>query len=137
MKQTPFLLVGIGLVVWSCQFKTASAQIDEVPPQPGVFEYSCRGTEPFWLVEIYKDSIVYQRAGEKKILYPYSKAELRGDSTCYTTKTKVHGRPSNMIIKIVADSCSDGMSENIYPFTALIIRNDEVLHGCAISEPQD
>ncbi len=137
MKQTPFLLLGIGLVVWSCQFKTASPQIDEVPPQPGVFEYSCRGTEPFWLIEIYQDSIVYQRAGGKKILYPYRRAQQKGDSTCYTTKAKVYGKPSNMIIKIVADTCSDGMSDNLYPYKAFILRDGEVLHGCAISEPQD
>lgn len=137
MKQTPFLLLGIGLIVWSCQSSTASTQIDDVPPQPGVFEFSCRGTEPFWLIEIYRDSIVYLRAGGKKLLYPYRKAQINGDSTCYTTNTKVYGKLSSMIIKIVADSCNDGMSDNMYPYMALILRDGEVLHGCAISEPQN
>jgi len=138
MKQTPFLLLGIGLVFWACkpEASTSTTQKDKVTSQPAVFEYSCRGTEPsFWLIEIYKDSIVYLRAGLPKILYPYQKARIQGDSTCFTTKTRLYGKESKLSIIVLPDSCRDGRSDAVYPFTAIIERDGETLHGCAISEP--
>lgn len=138
MKQTPFLLTLIGMVVWSCKPDTSSssAQNDPVQAMQAVFEYSCRGTEPsFWLIEIYKDSIVYLRAGLPKILYPYQKARVQGDSTYYTTKTKLYGKETKLSITVLADSCRDGRSDTVYPFSAIIEKDGETLHGCAISEP--
>jgi uncharacterized membrane protein len=138
MKQTPVLLLGIGLVVWACkpEASTSTAQKDKVISQPAVFEYSCRGTKPsFWLIEIYKDSIVYLRAGLPKILYPYQKAQVQGDSTRYTTKTRLYGKETKLFITVLPDSCRDGRSDAVYPFTAIIERDGETLHGCATSEP--
>lgn len=138
MKQTPFLLLGIGLVVWACkpEASTSTTQKDKVISQPAVFEYSCRGTKPsFWLIEIYKDSIVYLRAGLPKILYPYQKAQVQGDSTRYATKTRLYGKETKLSITVLPDSCRDGQSDVVYPFTAIIERDGETLHGCATSEP--
>jgi uncharacterized membrane protein len=136
MKQIPILMGGIGLLLCSCQnSKPSTSRLEEKSPaQAGVFEFSCRGTEPFWLVEIYPDSIIYQRAGGPKVLYPYASPQIKGDSTHYETKIKLHNKLSVMHIKLVADSCSDGMSDQLYPYTAIIERDGELLQGCAITE---
>lgn len=138
MKQTPWLLLGLGLLVQCCKNPKENTVVEKAPTQPAVFEYSCRGTEPFWLIEIYPDSIVYQRAGGKKILYPYVKAQTNGDSTFYLTQTILYKEDtSRMTIKIVPDSCSDGMSDHRYPFTSIILRDGEILHGCAVNEKEE
>lgn len=134
MKQTPWLMLGLGLLVQCCKNPKLNTVTEDKPQEPAVFEFSCRGTEPFWLIEVYPDSIVYERAGGKKILYPASKAQAKGDSTFYITQTIVYGDTSNLTIKIAPDSCSDGMSDQVYPFSATIFRDGEVLRGCAVNE---
>jgi uncharacterized membrane protein len=36
-----------------------------------------------------------------------------------------------MLIIRKVDACSDGMSDNLYPYSALFIQRDIVLEGCA------
>lgn len=134
MKQTSWLMLGLGLLVQCCKNPRSSALTEDTPTQTAILEFSCRGTEPFWLVEIYQDSIVYERAGGKKIIYPPFKAQTKGDSTVYMTQAMVYGDTSSMVIKITPDSCSDGMSDHVYPFSVTIFRNGEILKGCAVTD---
>ncbi|MCX7594971.1 MAG: hypothetical protein N2235_14675 [Fischerella sp.] len=91
------------------------------------------GTEPFWSVTVNKNGIVYSSPENRKLSFPY------------VTPLKAAGRPpdllrvyrlrskanSNLLIIKKVNSCSDGMSDKNYPYSATLILGDTVLEGCA------
>jgi len=93
-------------------------------------KFTVLGTEPFWGVSVSKSGIVYSSPEVKKQTFPY------------VTPLKAEGRPADLVrvyrlrgnntlvIKKVS-ACSDGMSDNKYPYSAVLILGNKVLEGCA------
>jgi uncharacterized membrane protein len=132
MRQTPFLLLGVGLLVQFCQNPKQAPEIESKALEPAVVKFACRGISPvLWLVDIYPDSIVYERGGGKKLVYLKRMEEHKGDTTVFNTKLTLYDKESEMTIKIIADSCSIGEDAPKFPYTAIIERDGDVLNGCA------
>ena len=133
MRKTPFLLLGVGLLVQFCQNPKQTPRIDARAIEPTEVKFACRGTHPvMWLIDIYPDSIVYERGGGKKLVYLKRMEVRKGDTTVFNTKLDLYDKESMMTIKIIPDSCGDGYSDQKYPYTAIIERDGNVLKGCAI-----
>ncbi len=133
MRQTPFLLLGAGLLVQFCQNPKQVPVIEAKPIEPAEVKFACRGTSPvLWLVDIYPDSIVYERGGGKKLVYLKRMEEKKGDTTVFNTRMNLYDKESKMTIKIIPDSCSVSHDAQKFPYTVIVERDGDVLNGCAL-----
>lgn len=94
----------------------------------------CFGTEPFWGTEIdakgflsYSDPIM----DTKKF---YSKTTLKnahGTSADFAFQIVAQDMAKKTLkLNVVKQSCNDGMSDEIYPYTTLVDIEGEILFGC-------
>ncbi|MBD2503582.1 COG3650 family protein [Anabaena azotica] len=95
-------------------------------------ELIVNGTEPFWSITISRKGIVYSTP-ESRQNFPY------------VTPIAASGRPADLVrvyrlrasnnvtstLVIRKGSCSDGMSDIKYPYSAVYISGNRVLEGCA------
>lgn len=89
------------------------------------------GTEPFWNMTIAQSGIVYSTP-DKKQTFPYV-APIKAEGRTLEL-LRVYRLPSglnNLIIIQKVSSCSDGMSERQYPYSATLIFGSTVREGCA------
>lgn len=100
-------------------------------------EFIVRGTEPFWTVTI----------GRKEIVY--SSPEVKAQRFPYVAPIAAQGRPSDLVrvyrldrtsaskllILKKVQSCSDGMSDTRYPYSAILVIGNVVREGCAVRKP--
>ncbi len=95
---------------------------------------TCTGTEPFWSLTIGKGAIKFDEAGgPKRALKSVAPrtAQNRNADTVRVYQTSDKGRPVTIVIRAAAGrSCSDGMSDTRYPYSAVIIRRQNVIDGC-------
>jgi uncharacterized membrane protein len=90
------------------------------------------GTEPFWNVTINRNGIVYSSPEVRKRTYPYvAPIAAQGRPVDLVRVYRLNGQPNGTLIIRKADSCSDGMSDNIYPYQATLILGNQVMEGCA------
>ncbi|MDB9340573.1 MULTISPECIES: COG3650 family protein [Cyanophyceae] len=127
------LLLGLG----SC-FPANSTNNDNNPvissnPTSEKPEFRALGTEPFWSVDVSQTEIVYSSLGtDEKLTFPYVSPLSADGRTPDTVRVyRLGDKDNTMLIIRKADNCSDGMSDNLYPYSALFIRGDMVLEGCA------
>ncbi|MBD0303687.1 MAG: hypothetical protein ICV85_16430 [Tolypothrix sp. T3-bin4] len=95
-------------------------------------EFIARGTEPFWSVTVSKRRIVYSSPNTKQQTFSYVaplKAEARPLDLVRVYRLK--GKGNNILIIKKVDTCSDGMSDKQYPYSAIFILGNRVLDGCA------
>ncbi|MBC1240092.1 COG3650 family protein [Nostoc sp. 2RC] len=95
-------------------------------------EFIARGTEPFWSVTVSKRGIVYSSPDVKKQTFSYVaplKAEARPADLLRVYR--LQGKGNNILIIKKVDTCSDGMSDKEYPYSAIFILENKVLEGCA------
>ncbi|WP_445633504.1 hypothetical protein NSTC745_05169 [Nostoc sp. DSM 114161] len=95
-------------------------------------EFIARGTEPFWSVIVTKKGIVYSSPDVQKQTFSYVpplKAEARPADLVRVYR--LQGKGNNVLILKKIDSCSDGMSDREYPYSAIFILGNKVLEGCA------
>lgn len=107
---------------------TATAQSMEKTTRAKAIRYACLGTEPFWYVKIEPDSgIIYNQMDEGITRYPYSSPRQDGAKTIFESSL------SGSKIKIIIESgqCSDGMSDEVYPYTCKVEKDKTMLSGCA------
>ena len=57
------------------------------------------------------------------------KAKLKKDGDSWRFTAKLQGKP--MVLTISPGECSDGMSDDIYPFKAEFTWDSKTEHGCA------
>lgn len=127
-----FALLGLslGLLFTSSSYANNNSPITVA--QNSAESFNVVGTEPFWNVKINRTGIVY------------SSPEVRERKYAYTAPLKAQGRPADMvrvyqlrgqqsgtlILKKVS-SCSDGMSDKVYPYSATLMFGNQVFDGCA------
>ncbi|MFO1170168.1 MAG: hypothetical protein U1E49_04280 [Hyphomicrobiaceae bacterium] len=97
----------------------------------------CSGTEPFWSLKIGGGKIVLDEANTGKTpLLTVAPRAAQGRPAdlvrVYQTRTLGPNRQYVTIVIRKADnnSCSDGMSDTAYPYSAIVIRPAGVLEGC-------
>jgi len=95
-------------------------------------EFNSVGTEPFWNVTVSKSGIVYSSPNAKKQTFPYvTPIKAAGRTADIVRVYRLQGKPNSMLIIKKESSCSDGMSDKEYPYSATFILNNTVLEGCA------
>lgn len=81
------------------------------------------GTEPFWAVRIRPQEMTLMRPDHPDMTIP------KPDPTVEDGRAVWRG--SAFTVRLAAQGdCSDGMSDRVYPFTAQIEINGEVMNGC-------
>ena len=96
-----------------------------LPAQAG---FSCSGTEPFWDLTVNR-GIVLQHAGIDTTRYP--KASMKQVGTTKVYRARRAGQSPISVAVRVNGSCSDGMSDQTYPYEATVsVEGQPTLHGC-------
>ena len=91
----------------------------------------CFGTEPFWSINLRPGSAQADLAfAERRIVYNLTRAE-----TAMNRSDVLHirgaSRPGEMSLIIRNESCSDGMSDNNYPYSVVaLLSRFNVIAGC-------
>lgn len=93
------------------------------------------GNEPFWNVRVTAREILYtdpERLDGYR--FPPVDAVEDGDARVYRTRRNVltgEPGPRTLELRIQVGTCSDGMSDRVYPMTAALKIGDETRTGCA------
>lgn len=131
-------LVGLGLVLalgacdTSAPVKPAGEKAPEAKLASVVLDAPIRvlGTEPFWHAEIAPDALVLTRMDQQALSAPNKGFEVNGNVVHWTS---VLPDQTPLKITLTGADCSDGMSDRIYPLSAMIEVGTETLTGCAAS----
>lgn len=105
---------------------TQPASMPATPPKAGRDYHSdlrLTGTEPFWGVHITSGQIKLMRPDHADITVTNAGPTINGEVAVWNAR--------GLIIRLQPGQCSDGMSNNIYPYEATVTVDGEVLKGCA------
>ena len=107
---------------------SALAQASDVP------ELRCFGTEPFWGLSTDSFGTLSMDDPATEGSQIYSKATIKNalgtaDGLAFQIEAKNKFKKS-IKLNVVKSECSDGMSEEVYPYTVLVDVNNGVLFGC-------
>lgn len=107
---------------------TACAQQPVTTISPGFPDkLKAVGTEPFWSLQIDGGQIAYSTAEEpKNVVGRVARSEAGNVLTLTGTL-----RDDAMRVRIVPETCSDGMSDLVYPYAVTIQLGAQKLQGCA------
>lgn len=89
--------------------------------------YSAKGTEPFWSLEITPTETTLTRPGEKDTIT--KKYETR--QTDKWAIINIKDAKGEFFVNLTKGSCSDGMSETKYSYNVTVLVGAETLTGCA------
>ena len=99
------------------------------------YEFIALGTEPFWSVDIIpvEDKIVLKDVStDRVVIFPYREGR-KGRDGVYVFEANNAKRESIRII-IRPETCSDGMSEREYKYSAEVRLGERILKGCAVKK---
>jgi uncharacterized membrane protein len=113
-----------------------SAMSQPSAPKPPQVLVNASGTEPFWQVSVTKQGIEYRTPEQTApVKFAYSApVAAQGRPTDVVQVYRLRNRSTDgwlMIQKTVGNQCSDGMSDNLYPYSAIVMLNGKVRSGCA------
>lgn len=91
--------------------------------------YRALGTEPFWSVTIEGGQMVYQPADGPRIAVSAPSPRTSFNGHRYET--------ARLVVDVTHVPCSDGMSDNRYADTVLVVADGRELKGCggAVTRP--
>ena len=121
-------LVALGLGLAACQpapTLTTLGGVDLSRPLRAL------GTEPFWGVEVSLDEIVFTGVDRADFRAAGPVLRLAGAGAVFTAKDAAG---AELTLTLKPDTCSDGMSDWIYPLSAEVKLGGETLSGCAASQ---
>ncbi len=98
-------------------------------PEPAMREkpFQALGTEPFWAVEVLPGQLRYSDP-ENIAGTTFAATESREGSGLRYSGT-LNGQPLTLLVQ--PGTCSDGMSDTVYPWTAVLTKDGFALQGCA------
>ena len=103
---------------------TPSASATAVPDK----RFQALGTEPFWSVEVMpKGRLKYSTPDMLNGVVVSSVEKRQGERVQYIAR--FNGKP--FTLDIVPDTCSDGMSDTVYPYKVTFVHSGRTDHGCA------
>ncbi len=109
--------------------------VAQAAPDDRTMLVQASGTEPFWGVQITRQGIEYSSLGQDSIRFPYTeplKAEGRPASAARVYYLKNQSVDGLLVInKTSTGFCNDGMSDNQYPFTSMLMLKNKIYVGCA------
>ena len=86
-------------------------------------ELRLTGTEPFWGVHITAGQIKLMRPDHADVTVTNAGPTINADVAVWNAR--------GLTIRLQPGQCSDGMSNNVYPYGATVTVDGEVLKGCA------
>jgi uncharacterized membrane protein len=95
----------------------------------------CHGTEPFWSLTLDGKTIKFENLGTESSLsinQPNPKS-AHGRSAEYLAmyQGRTLETPTRFLNVIVrSESCSDGMSDDTYPYSVLVLSGNDLFDGC-------
>ena len=100
-------------------------------PAPAAFLFPQRlqalGTEPFWSVDIDGSQIAYSSLDEpEKRIARVTRQEAGGELRLVGTLGN-----APITVRIIPETCSDGMSDRVYAYSARVQLGAQSLQGCA------
>lgn len=123
------LLICTSLFLVSCG-KDETAVPTEVSSQTGqvALGFEGVGTEPFWAFRFTGGALNWQEPGETDTLqYTASGSASIDDKT-----QEISISAGDFIATLIPDeSCSDGMTENVYAYKVLLQKDTRTFSGCA------
>lgn len=103
--------------------ETASAPAPAMPAMP----FQALGTEPFWSIEVLPGQMRYSNP-ENIAGTTFAATEARDGQGMRYSGT-LDGQPVTLLVK--PGTCSDGMSDTVYPWQALLTIGERTEQGCA------
>ena len=111
---------------------TPGPKVDPGPSGPAAdyrSEMRLTGTEPFWGVTITSGQIKLMRPDHADVVVTNAGPTINGDVAVWNAR--------DLTIRLEHQpGCSDGMSDNRYPYAATVTVKGEVLRGCAARADQ-
>jgi uncharacterized membrane protein len=96
-------------------------------PEPPEAPMQALGTEPFWAVEVTPGRLRYTTPENQKGTEFPAKRSIEGAAQVWTGTFE----GSQFTLRIAPGTCSDGMSDTAYAYTAMVAFAGETLQGCA------
>lgn len=93
-------------------------------PEPA---FQALGTEPFWSVYVEPGRLRYVTPENQEGTHFPAKHSVEGEAQVWTGTFE--GGP--FTLRIAPGTCSDGMSDTVYAYSALVAFKGETLQGCA------
>jgi len=85
------------------------------------------GTEPFWSLAIDGGAIAYSTVDQPKPVV--GRAVRSEEGSALNLAGTLAGRTAT--VRVVPATCSDGMSDRVYPYAVTVELGTETLRGCA------
>ncbi|MCE3290775.1 MAG: hypothetical protein K0R83_2787 [Caulobacter sp.] len=100
------------------------------PAAPFRQDFTLLGTEPFWNLQVKGATMVLSQ--------PDPIPTVTGTNTVLTATSgkavwTAQAGQTPFVATLTAESCSDGMSDRVYPYSAEVKAGDLVLKGCGVS----
>ena len=113
---------------WQLQrFERALAEGKACDDAGGTFLFKAVGTEPFWSATAALGQLRFERAGETALAGDISAPQIDADIQRYSAS--VEG--GDLAVTLSPTLCSDGMSDNLYAWTAELSFAGDTWKGCA------
>jgi uncharacterized membrane protein len=108
-------------------FAETNTVATEPEAKPPTARYRFTGTEPFWGGTIDGATILYKTPEDQAGKIIVATVSKEGPTTRYSST--LDGQP--FILKLTPGTCSDGMSDTVYPLHAVLAVHGEPRQGCA------
>ena len=122
-------VAAIGLLaILSCR---PPERAPEPPPPSGTVVHEAwraLGTEPFWHLDVTTSGLRFTTPEDTAgIIIPSVTPHSQGDTTRWAGQTE----RTPFDVRVWPGSCSDGMSDRVWPARALVLIDGRTWHGCA------
>ncbi|MEA3452710.1 MAG: hypothetical protein U9Q83_12525 [Bacteroidota bacterium] len=127
MKNILLILLSVLIGFSACKTKSFSKKQDKTIDL--LYSMNFGGTEPFWAINFSKDKAIYSDyPGAEKITLSYEIKEINNENFIIDAYDKENSE--SFFISIKKEDCTDGMSDNTYPYSIEIKRDTRTLYGC-------
>ncbi len=100
-------------------------------PTPRSVVMKCNGTEPFWGIDITEASLNVNMADGPQYRVPVTFRQTSANNRTIAVIAGADGPNATQVFLQKVNSCSDGMSDTVYPYTATaVLNNQRVISGC-------
>lgn len=130
IKVTRFLAIVLLLQSITLACKQAAPPTHTNTTDPAATKtYTCTGNEPFWMVKIEPDSVVF-KTPENEVSYPSASFMKAENKLIFETQLAHATMSSKMKVTLVDTKCADSMSGIESPYTVTVERDGETYTGC-------
>lgn len=99
------------------------------PAAPFRQDFALLGTEPFWRLDVKGQTLVLTRPDSPPLTATGAVLAASSGKAVWTAESAT----PPVVASLSAETCSDGMSDRVYPYKAEVKVGDLVLTGCGIS----